>query len=101
MFWVRFPRLFTKLRKEIMSLRDDVKALIAQMDTATNLIAARIQKLIDQIAGGVSAEDAAQITASLQAEVVKLQALGADPVAPVPASALEPDQETTPILDAK
>jgi hypothetical protein len=56
-----------------------VAALIVQFDEATNRIAARIQKLVD--AGGLSADS----EAALQAEVVKLTALGADPANPVPA----------------
>ena len=55
-----------------------VAALIVQFDEATNLIAVRIQKLID--AGGLSTDSEAALTA----EVAKLQALGADPSNPVP-----------------
>jgi hypothetical protein len=55
-----------------------VAALIAKFDAATDKIAARIQTLID--AGGLSAESAA----ALQAEVTKLEALGADQNDPVP-----------------
>jgi hypothetical protein len=55
-----------------------VAALIVKFDEATNAIAAIIQKLID--AGGLSADS----EAALQAEVAKLQVLGADPANPVP-----------------
>lgn len=55
-----------------------VAALIVKFDDATNLIAARIQKLID--AGGLSPES----EAALQNEVAKLEALGQDPNNPVP-----------------
>lgn len=57
-----------------------VAALIAEFDTATNAIAARIQRLID--AGGLSPES----QAALEGEVAKLTALGSDPEAPVPTS---------------
>lgn len=57
-----------------------VAALITQFDTATDAIAARIQKLID--AGGLSPES----EAALQSEVDKLNALGQDPANPVPSN---------------
>jgi hypothetical protein len=55
-----------------------VAALITEFDTATDKIAARIQKLID--AGGLSDES----KTALQAEVDKLNLLGQDPANPVP-----------------
>jgi hypothetical protein len=58
-----------------------VAALITQFDTATNNIAARIQRLIN--GGTLSAESAA----ALQAEVDKLTVLGQDPANPVPPAA--------------
>ncbi len=54
-----------------------IAAIITQFDTATNSIAARIQRLID--AGGLSPES----EAALQAEVAKLTELGKDPEAPI------------------
>ena len=68
-----------------MAVDPKVAALIVKFDDATNLIAARIQKLID--AGGLSPESEAALTA----EVQKLEALGADPNNPVP-----PDQSGEP-----
>lgn len=62
----------------------DIKALINEVDNASNAIAARIDKLSAQLTGGVTAEEAAEIQAGLQGEVGKLQALGADPSNPVP-----------------
>lgn len=58
-----------------------VAALVTEFDSATNAIAARIQKLID--AGGLNAES----QAALQSEVDKLTALGSDPSDPVPSTA--------------
>ena len=55
--------------------------LITEFDTATDAIAARIQKLIDT-STTLSADD----TAALQAEVNKLNLLGQDPNNPVPAA---------------
>ena len=82
---VRFLRIrqlldLANLSKEEQDMAVDPKvaALITQFDDATNAIAARIQKLID--AGGLNADS----EAALQAEVTKLQALGADPANPIP-----------------
>jgi len=69
--------LLTKEEQE-MAVDPKVAALITEFDTATNAIAARIQKLID--AGGLNADS----QAALQAEVDKLTALGQDPANPIP-----------------
>lgn len=61
----------TEKEKNLM-IHPEVAALLAQFDTATNDIAARIQRLISS--GGLNAED----SAALQAEVDKLVALGKD-----------------------
>lgn len=67
-----------ELKEPDMPVSPAVATFAQQVDDATNQIAARIQKLIDN-SGTLSAED----TAALQAEVTKLQALGKDPtVAP-------------------
>ncbi len=66
-----------------MSVKDDISVLLKSVDEATNAIAARIQKLSDQLAGGLSAAEAADVSAKLKDEVVKLQALAADPSEPV------------------
>lgn len=65
-------------KKETTMVDPKVAKLITEFDTATNAIAARIQKLID--AGGLNAES----ESALQAEVDKLTALGADPEQPIP-----------------
>lgn len=65
-----------------MPVSGPVAALIAEFDAATDAIAARIQKLIDN-SGQLSDED----KAALQGEVDKLNVLGQDPNNPVPASA--------------
>lgn len=76
-------RLEAKL-EVLMAVAQDIKALLAQIDAATNQIATRIQQLSDRLAGGVSAEEAQEIQQQLAAEVSRLQALGADPTNPVP-----------------
>lgn len=76
--------LDTLLLKEKDNMVDPtITAVIADIDAASNAIAARIQKLIDAAtsAGSVSA---AEVVAALGPEVVKLKALGADPANPTP-----------------
>lgn len=72
------------LKEPNMALDPTISAVITQLDTATNNIASRIQKLIDQAtqAGSVSA---AEVVSALQPEVDRLTALGQDPTNPVPA----------------
>lgn len=69
--------LLTELNREWRILMKTIVQFASEIDNATNLIAARIQKLID--AGQMSAAD----EAALQAVVDKLTALGKDPNAPV------------------
>lgn len=67
------------LENKTMAVSAPIAALITEFDTATDNIAARIQKLINN-SGTLSAED----SAALQAEVDKLNLLGQDPENPVP-----------------
>ena len=69
------------LENKQMAVSPAVAALITEFDTATDNIAARIQRLINS-SGTLSAED----SAALQAEVDKLNLLGQDPNNPVPPS---------------
>jgi hypothetical protein len=64
-------------------MSDESKALIKAFDDATNLIAARIQKLIDLAAANGSVSEA-ELRAALAPELDKLTALGKDPAIPVP-----------------
>ena len=61
----------------LMALSEDVAAVVAQLDVATNEIAARIQRLLDLILAGkpLSEEDKAEVGRV----VATLQALGKDP----------------------
>lgn len=65
-----------------MPVSADSQAIITAIDNATNAIAARIQALVNA-QGSMSADD----KAAFQAEIAKLQALGADPNNPVPPAA--------------
>ena len=69
------------LENKTMAVSDAVAKLVTEFDAATDAIAARIQTLINT-SPTLSTDD----SAALQAEVTKLQALGADPANPVPAS---------------
>ncbi len=72
---VLFMRL-NKMAQTLQALNDYAK----KIDAATDLIAARIQKLIDQIGAGTVTPE--QIAAALQPEVDKLNAMGVDPTVP-------------------
>ncbi len=67
-----------ELENPDMAVSAPVAALITEFDTATNAIAARIQKFIN------TPNPTPDDIAALQAEVDKLTALGADPANPVP-----------------
>lgn len=71
-----------ELENPDMAVSAPIAELITQFDTATDKIAARIQRIIDGAAadGSFSADD----KAALQAEVDKLNLLGQDQNNPVP-----------------
>jgi len=74
-----------KLEEKIMAAFEDITTLLTAIDTETNLIAARIQSLIDQIGEGLTPAQAETIQIALQDEVAKLTALAANPADPIPA----------------
>jgi methyl-accepting chemotaxis protein len=67
-----------QIAKELQTMTQELKDFIAAVDAATDKIAARIQKLVDNS----SLSDADKKT--LQVEVDKLNALGQDPANPIP-----------------
>lgn len=69
----------------LMATTEDVKAAVAAIDAATNAIAARLDALTAQIGTGMSQADVDAVASGLQAEVARLQGLGADPENPTPA----------------
>ncbi len=75
--------VFAIKEKKDMPLDPTVTAVIAQIDAATNAIAARIQRFIDA-ANTSGSMTAAEIVAALQPEADRLTAMGADPDNPVP-----------------
>lgn len=75
------------LEEKLMATSQEIKDLVAALDSATNKIAARIADLISRLAnatGGLTATEAQEIASALAAEKDRLEALGSDPTNPVP-----------------
>lgn len=70
---------------EAMSKYTEISELLSAMDAATNEIASDIDALREQVAGGLTPEQATDVTAKLDAMKSRLVALGQDPEDPVPA----------------
>jgi hypothetical protein len=68
-------------QKKIMSATDDLKAGQAALDNAVADVVTYLKNLAGTISGGVSAEDAAAITADLNAQAAALEAAIAPPAA--------------------
>lgn len=69
-----------ELKEPDMAVSADAATLITEFDTATNGVAARIQRLVNNPATGLSADD----KAAFQAEIDKLTLMGQDPANPLP-----------------
>lgn len=67
-----------------MSKATEIQAVLDQVDTATNEVAADLQALRDQLAGGVTADEATGIQARLTALADRLTVMGKDPENPAP-----------------
>jgi hypothetical protein len=74
-----------EIKELIMATAAEFTAGFAKLDAATSAIAARIQKYIDAVQTGnmTDAEEAAAL-ATLGGAVTALEAMGKDPVNPVP-----------------
>src|SRR5665647_2064115 len=71
-----------KQNKLIMAKQDQVDATLAELNDATNALAAKIQKLIDgQVPGDPVSQESLD---ALQVVADKLKAMGTDPTNPVP-----------------
>lgn len=68
----------------IMSKATDIQQLVTEIDTATNEVASDLQRLRDQIAGGLTAAEAEGVVTQLDALKNRLTVLGQDPENPVP-----------------
>lgn len=69
-----------------MGAKEEIAEAFAKINVATNNIAADIQKLSEQISGGLSAEEAAGVAAQLSTVATQLEAI----------AAVTPDGEPTP-----
>ncbi len=66
------------------NMHKDFEDLRVRLDAATSAIGAKLQKLLDELAGGVSADEAKQLLAEYTPLVEQLETMGKDPVNPVP-----------------
>lgn len=73
-------QLVNDTKAGIIMANEQVEALIAQFNQATNDIAARLATLAARLAGTVTPEEIAELTAIKD----RLAALGADPSDPIP-----------------
>jgi len=86
----RIIEQLTRIGDGIMALKDELTALAAAFDTATNGVAAELAKLRQQIAdllanpNSITDADKAAVEATFQAQIDKLTAMGQDPNNPVP-----------------
>lgn len=88
-------RIQLQLEKVTMKLQDFTDLLTA-VNTETDLLAAKIQKLMEQVSGSsLTGEEEATILAGLQAVKNRLTVMAADPADPVPTP------EPTPAPDAQ
>lgn len=75
---------FQELKELIMATAADFQAGFAKLDAATTAIAARIQKYIDAKQSGMTDAEEAAALVELGRLVAPLEAMGKDPVDPVP-----------------
>lgn len=68
------------------TMNQETTDLLKRVDDATNKVAAKLQALVDQAAAAGSLSSA-EVNAALSPLVAHLEAVGADPADPVPASA--------------
>jgi len=80
---LRYAKIQNERMEQLMALSQEMRDLITKLNTRTNemsedlgAVQTRIQMILDQIVGGISATEAAEIKAGLQAAVDSL-----DPVA--------------------
>lgn len=74
-----------KLGVQLMAISQQMKDVLDAIDNETTTIAAELQALRDQIAAGMTADEAASVQARLTAISDRLTGVAADPNNPVPA----------------
>jgi len=81
------PKLDSIIHKlnQLMAKADDIKALIGGINESTNNIAADLERIATNIAGGLTAEEADGVIADLQTAAAKLKAVAdINPEPPTP-----------------
>ena len=74
----------TQQGAQLMSLTSDLNAKMTALDEATDEIAADLEALRNQVAGGVTPADAEALVATLDMKIARLKELAKDPENPVP-----------------
>jgi CRISPR/Cas system-associated protein Csm6 len=80
----KLDEVLIRLKKMEASMHEDFLALAAQIDTATNAIAARLTANSQLIKNSMTDAEVAQVKTAFQADIDRLTALGKDPNNPVP-----------------
>lgn len=82
------------LEKRMSQIADDLKALTAKMNDATNALADELTTLKALVKNGMTDAEVAEVEAGLQAVADKLTGLASDPNNPVPVPAPVTDPTT-------
>jgi hypothetical protein len=81
------------IQETLMGMKQDYETLVTRIDTATNNVAQVLTQLRDQIGSNMTLEEEQAVKDSLDAQITRLESLGASPENPVPE---EPPAEPTP-----
>lgn len=87
--------LLLEQNERLIKMALDLNQVISDLNTNTNAVSARLDKLIADLAAAGQAPTAEQL-ASLQAISDHLKAMGQDPAAPIPAPPADPTVPATP-----
>jgi uncharacterized coiled-coil DUF342 family protein len=68
----------------LLMASEELKAVLARIDAATNNIAEDIRRIKEQIGTGMTSAEVAEVQAEAEALAVKLEALAADTEDPIP-----------------
>jgi ABC-type transporter Mla subunit MlaD len=83
----------TRIGDAFMALKDELTALATAVDTATNAVAAEMEKTRQQVAdllanpNSITDADKTEVEAAFQKQIDRLTVLGQDPANPVPPAA--------------
>lgn len=89
-------QLLTQGQENMSATSEKFEQVLTAIDNATNEVANDLTDLRNQIAGGLTKEEADALGPRFDAAVSKLQALGADPTNPVPENPETPETPETP-----